>query len=164
MSIVRWLWLCFCTLLIQYVWQEVWCYITVVTYCRRSSAVDTYRARVLHEHIIALLYPPIPVGARLSAPVQICPGAQPSLLYDEYRVCFPGVKRPGRGINHPPPSSTEVKERVELYLYSPSGPARPVVGWAFTLRHSHAVQTHCICLNYCPWLFFTKRYTEEWSR
>jgi hypothetical protein len=34
-----------------------------------------------------------------------------------------GVKRPGRGVDHPPPSSTEVKERVELYLYSPSGPS-----------------------------------------
>jgi len=25
-------------------------------------------------------------------------------------------------MDHTPPSSTEVKERVELYLYSPSGP------------------------------------------
>jgi hypothetical protein len=31
---------------------------------------------------------------------------------------FPGVKRPERGVNHPPPSSAEVKERVELHLYS----------------------------------------------
>jgi hypothetical protein len=31
---------------------------------------------------------------------------------------FPGVKRPGCGIDHPPSSSAEVKERVELYLYS----------------------------------------------
>jgi hypothetical protein len=30
---------------------------------------------------------------------------------------FPGVKRLGHGIDHPPPSSAEVKERVELYLY-----------------------------------------------
>jgi hypothetical protein len=37
---------------------------------------------------------------------------------------FPGVKQLGRGVNHPPPSSAKVKERVELYLYSPSG-------WAF---------------------------------
>ena len=44
-----------------------------------------------------------------------------SLLYDGYRVSFPGVKRPGRGVNHPPPSSAEVKERVQLYLYFPSG-------------------------------------------
>jgi hypothetical protein len=28
----------------------------------------------------------------------------------------------------PPPSSAEVKERVELYLYSPSGPSWPVLG------------------------------------
>jgi len=32
---------------------------------------------------------------------------------------FSGVKRPGRGVDHPLPSSAEVKERVELYLYSP---------------------------------------------
>jgi len=32
---------------------------------------------------------------------------------------FPGVKRPGHGVDHPPQSSAEVKERVELYLYSP---------------------------------------------
>jgi hypothetical protein len=41
---------------------------------------------------------------------------------------FPGVKRPGRGVDHPPTSSAEVKERVELYLYSPSGPSWPVLG------------------------------------
>jgi hypothetical protein len=30
---------------------------------------------------------------------------------------FPEIKRPGRGVDHPLPSSAEVKERVELYLY-----------------------------------------------
>ena len=40
---------------------------------------------------------------------------------------FPGVKRQGRGVNHPPLSSAEVKERVELFLYSPSGLPRPVL-------------------------------------
>ena len=39
-----------------------------------------------------------------------------------------GVKRPGRGVDHPPPSSAEVKERVQLYLYSPSGPSWLVLG------------------------------------
>ena len=38
----------------------------------------------------------------------------PSLLYNRNRGSFPGVKRPERGVNHPPPSSAEVKERVEL--------------------------------------------------
>ena len=42
-----------------------------------------------------------------------------SILYDEYWV-IPGVKRPGLVVNHPPHSSAEVKERVELYIYSPS--------------------------------------------
>jgi hypothetical protein len=42
---------------------------------------------------------------------------------------FPGVKQSGRGVDHPPPSSGEVKERVELYLYSPSGPSWPVLGY-----------------------------------
>ena len=41
---------------------------------------------------------------------------------------FPGVKRPGRGVNHLPSSSARVKERVELYLYSPSVPSWPVLG------------------------------------
>ena len=31
---------------------------------------------------------------------------------------FQGVKQPGRGVDHTPPSSAEVRERVELYLYS----------------------------------------------
>jgi hypothetical protein len=34
---------------------------------------------------------------------------------------LPGIERPGRGVDHPPRSGAEVKERVELYLYSPSG-------------------------------------------
>jgi hypothetical protein len=54
------------------------------------------------------------------------PWGPPSLLYSGYRVSFPGVNRPGRGVNHPPPSSAEVKERVELYLFSPTGPSWPV--------------------------------------
>ena len=41
---------------------------------------------------------------------------------------FPGAKRPGRGVDHPPLSSAEVKERVGLYIYSPSGPSWSVLG------------------------------------
>ena len=37
------------------------------------------------------------------------------------------------GVDHPPPSSAEVKERVELYLYCTSGPSWPVRGWTLTL-------------------------------
>ena len=41
---------------------------------------------------------------------------------------FPRRKGPVRGVNHPPPSRAEVKERVELFLYSPSGPSQSVKG------------------------------------
>jgi hypothetical protein len=45
---------------------------------------------------------------------------------------FPGVKRLGRGVNHPPSSSAEVKERVELHLYSSSGPSWTVLVRTFS--------------------------------
>ena len=40
---------------------------------------------------------------------------------------FLGVKRPGLNVDHTPTSSAEVKERVELYLYSPSRPSSPLL-------------------------------------
>jgi hypothetical protein len=40
----------------------------------------------------------------------------------------PAVKRSGRGVDHPPQSSAEVKESVELYLYSHSGFSWQVTG------------------------------------
>jgi hypothetical protein len=51
---------------------------------------------------------------------------QPSV--NGYCVSFPGVRRTGRGVHHPSPPSAEIKERVALYLYSPSGPSWPVIG------------------------------------
>jgi hypothetical protein len=36
-------------------------------------------------------------------------GESPSLPFKVYRVSFPGVKRPGRGVDHLAPSSAEVK-------------------------------------------------------
>ena len=68
-----------------------------------------------------------PVLARFSAPVQTGPEAHPA-SYTLGTGSFPGVKRQRRGFDHPPPSNAEVKERVELYRYSFSGPSRPVIG------------------------------------
>ena len=65
--------------------------------------------------------------ARFSAPVQTGPEAHPA-SYTMSTGSFTEVKRPGRGVDHPPPSSADVKERIELYLYSTSGPSWPVVG------------------------------------
>jgi len=52
-------------------------------------------------------------GARFHAPVQTGPGAHPA-SHTKDTGSFPGVKRPGRGVDHPPPFSAEVKESVEL--------------------------------------------------
>ena len=61
------------------------------------------------------------IGTKLSAPTH-------PASYKTGTGSFPGVKRPEHGVNHPPPSSAEVKERVELYLHSLSGPSWPVLG------------------------------------
>ena len=39
---------------------------------------------------------------------------QPSVKW--VPVLFPGLKQPGHGVDHQPPSSAELKERVELYF------------------------------------------------
>jgi hypothetical protein len=52
----------------------------------------------------------------------------PPSLQNRYRVSFPEVKQQGPGVDHPLPSSVEVKERVELYLYASSGPSWPAIG------------------------------------
>ena len=58
------------------------------------------------------------LGARFSASVQTGPGAHPT-SYTMGTGSVPGVKRLERGVDHPPLSSVKVKEKVELYLYSP---------------------------------------------
>ena len=70
----------------------------------------------------------IPEWAKFSAPVQTGPEAHPA-SYTVGTGSFLGVKRPGRGVDHRPPSSAEVKEIVELYLYlyAPSGPSWAVL-------------------------------------
>jgi hypothetical protein len=67
------------------------------------------------------------LGVRFSAPFQTSPGSHPASC-KMGTGSFPGVKRPGRGVDHPYPSSAEAKERVELYLYSTSAPSLPVIG------------------------------------
>ena len=69
----------------------------------------------------------IPVGARFSAPVQTGLAAHPACV-KWVQISFPGVKRPEPSVTHPYTSSVEVKERLDLYVYSPSGPSWPVLG------------------------------------
>jgi len=65
-----------------------------------------------------------------------------SLIYKGYRV-FRGGKN-GRFISlttHPFPRSGEIKERVELYFYSRSGPLKTCSGVKFTYTYTHT-HTH----------------------
>jgi len=66
-------------------------------------------------------------GVRFFAPTQTGPGAYPA-SYTMSTGSFPGVKWPELGVDHPTTSSVEVKVRVDLYIYSPSGPSWPVLG------------------------------------
>jgi hypothetical protein len=50
----------------------------------------------------------IPVGVKFFAYVQTVRGAHPASCATG-TGSFPGVKRPGRGADHPPPSSAELE-------------------------------------------------------
>jgi len=101
---------------IEYFWLVLPCDMGPGQRCRYS---DSLRAGRSGDRIS--------VETRFSAPVQNGPGAHPASCTTG-TGSFPGVKPSGRGVDHPPPSRAEVKERVELYLYSPSGPSWPVLG------------------------------------
>jgi len=66
-------------------------------------------------------------GGRFSAPFLIGCGAHPA-SQTKGTGSFPGVKRPGRAFDYPPSSIAEVKEKVELYFYYPSGSSWQAIG------------------------------------
>ena len=66
------------------------------------------------------------MGASFYAPVQTGPVAHPA-SYTLSTGSFPGVKRPGRGVDHPRPSSVGVKEGIWLYLLSSCEPSWSVL-------------------------------------
>ena len=66
-------------------------------------------------------------GARFSSSVQTGPWNHPFSCKLGSGYLSSGAKRPGCGVNHLLLSSAEVKERVEPYLYFPSGFSWPVL-------------------------------------
>ena len=74
-----------------------------------------------------------------------------SFLYNGWRCFFPqGIERPGRVFHHAPPSRAEVKQRVELYLYS-SGSSWPVLGWTLPLSYHIIISYHTIPSHIIPY-------------
>ena len=63
----------------------------------------------------------IPVGARFSAPVQTGLGGPSSLLYNGYRLSFPGVNWPRRGVDHPPHLAPRLKKEQSYTSTAPLG-------------------------------------------
>jgi hypothetical protein len=110
------------------------------------SVLRVQAARHIHQetHFDILLWRAgrsggrLPLRARFSTPVQIGPAAQPASYVMGTRL-FPGLQRPGRDVDHPPPSSIEVKETVELYLRLSSLRAL-LAGYMFV--HVHKVTAH----------------------
>jgi hypothetical protein len=67
----------------------------------------------------------IAVGARLFAHVQTGPRVHPASC-TMGTGSFPGVIRPGRGADHPPPPSTDVENEYSYTSTPPLGPWWPV--------------------------------------
>ena len=106
-------------------WEQRW-------YMRRNGQTDSGRTDGLMAwyHFTRLRAgwsgDRIPVEERFSAPVQTGPGTH-SASCTMGTGPFPGGKTAGAW--RWPPPSTKVKEKLELYLYSPSGLLWPVLGW-----------------------------------
>ena len=94
-----------------------WMFVLCVLYSKDKRQIQDNQ-----DKEVEIKYKKMPVEDRFSAPV-----GSPILLYNGYRVSFPGVKRPGRGVNLPSPTRAEVKEKVELYLHYHSGLSWPAL-------------------------------------
>jgi len=76
------------------------------------------------------------------------PWGPPSILYNKYQVSFPGVKRPQRDLHRPPTPSAEVKESVELHLYS------PLVLYSLFQGNLHRTFEVVLMVNKCSFVAF----------
>ena len=66
------------------------------------------------------------------------PLCRPNLLYNGHGSLSWGVNPPGRGVDHSHSYSSKVKERVELYIYIPSGSSLTLLEW--TSRFTKCLQ------------------------
>ena len=96
------------------------------------------------------------MGARFYAHFQTSPGTHPVSYTMGTGFLSPGGGGKAVGVWRPPTrNGAEVKERVELYLYSPSGPSWPVLGWTWTAPYavaaSYVTDSSKYALVLCAW-------------
>ena len=89
----------------------------------------------------------IPVGARFSVSVQTGPGSHPA-SYTMRTGSFLGGKAAEAWRWPPTLSTAEVKKRIELYLYSTSGPSWPVIGWTLPLPYLYGCRYGDPCVSF----------------
>ena len=110
--------------------NDVWLIWEIRTSLHRSHELNHWGSSQNHQRT------PTKYNLEITGRVVLSCGTCHTVLKEHLTMgngSFPGVKRLGCGIDHPPPSSAEVKERVELYLYSPSGSSWPVLRWTLSL-------------------------------
>ena len=69
------------------------------------------------------------------------PWGPPTLLYNGYRVSLPGVKRPGRGVDHPPPHLAPRLKKEYRFTSTPPPGLRGLFWVTFTFTFLNSVQT-----------------------
>jgi hypothetical protein len=93
-------------------------------YCLDGPGIESrWRRDFTHPSrptLLSLLYNRIPVGNEIFPTCPDRPWGPPSLLYSGYPV-FPGVKRPGRGVNHPPHLAPRLKKEYSYTSTPPLG-------------------------------------------
>jgi len=104
----------------------------------RGRYSDSLRAGRSRDRIL--------VGSIFSTSVQTGPGAHPA-PYTMGSGSFPGVKRSGRDVDYPPASSAEVKERIELYFFSPPLGLRCLFQGEFLFRGSKHLRERCMAIS-----------------
>jgi len=90
----------------------------------------------------------MPVGRGSPHPCRPAPGAHPALYMCMMGTgSFPRVKLLGRGADHSPPSSAEIKIRAELYLDTLSGSSWPVLAWILLFRCQYCWHNQVVLWN-----------------
>ena len=91
------------------------------------------------------------VGSKFFETIQNSPVPRaPNFFKLGYKVSCLGVKRPRRVVDHQSPPSAKVKERVEVYLFSPSELLWLVLVWTAALNRKGS-SINCAHIN---WFFF----------